>query len=144
MFMRLQGGGIGHKATWEWNDIMLSDAGKAVDDEIEEGAEEMGEAGTNESGGGEVSEEPPAAQEDAEEDDWEGLDLGGELGGDEDEHPETWTLILPDAKDSDEENEGGESDKSDNSEEEDPHRVIPDDGEELDDDIYADEGYSTL
>jgi hypothetical protein len=76
MFMQLRGGGIGHKATWEWNDIMLSDVGKAVDDEIEEGAEEMGEAGTNESGGGEVSEDPAAAQEDAEEDDWEDLDLG--------------------------------------------------------------------
>lgn len=40
--------------------------------------------------------------------------------------------------------QGNESDESDGSEEEDPDHIIPDDGEELDDDIYADEGYGTL
>ena len=145
--MRLRGGGIGHKATWEWNDLLLSNAGKAVDDGVEGGDEEMDEeeAGGKE-GGEEVGEEPEAAQEDDwhEEDDWYGddLDLGGELGGDEDKHPEVWALIVPDAEN--EENEGSESDESDGSEEEVPDRVIPDDGEELNNDIYANEGYGTL
>lgn len=59
--MRLRGGGIGHKATWEWNELLLSDAGKVVDDELE-GDEEMEEAGGEESGGEEVGEEPTAGQ----------------------------------------------------------------------------------
>ena len=33
MFMRIWGGGIGHKATWDWNDILLRDVGKPVDHE---------------------------------------------------------------------------------------------------------------
>jgi len=121
--MRLRGGGIGRKATWERNDLLLGDAGKAVDDELEEGGEEMEGVGSEESRGEEVSEEPAAVPEDAEEDDWEDLDLGGELGGDEDKHPEAWRFTIPDAKG--EENEGSESDESDDSEEEDLNCVIP-------------------
>ena len=62
----------------------MSDSGKEVDDELEESDKEMAEVDGKESKG----EEPTVlAQnlEDAEED----LDLGGELGGNEDEHPET-------------------------------------------------------
>ena len=31
LFMRFQGGGVGHKAIWDWNEIVLCDAGKSVD-----------------------------------------------------------------------------------------------------------------
>lgn len=62
--MRLRGRRIGHKATWEWNELLLSDAGKAVDHKLEEGGKEMEEAGDEESGG----EEPTVGQEHADED----------------------------------------------------------------------------
>jgi hypothetical protein len=147
MFMRLRGGGIGHKATWEWNELLLSDVGKAVDDEPEESddseSEEMKRSSSKESGGIELDHEPASQAEDAENDVWEDMDLGGELGRDENEDPETLILVMQGP-----ENDGGsesdESNESDDGEEQDPDRVVPDEGEELDDDIYANEGYGTL
>ncbi|KAN0088931.1 hypothetical protein V8E55_005988 [Tylopilus felleus] len=138
MFMRMQGGGIGPKATWTWNDILLSDIGKPVDEEPEETSSEMDNEPEASGGGGEME------IEEADEVDWED-DLGGELAGDEEDNPDIWTLIMPEDKPENPDNESIDGDESDSDiDEADPDRIIPDDGEELDDYVYADEGYGAL
>ena len=85
MFMRFRGGGVGHKAMREWDELLLSDgAPNVIDDDI--------------------------------------IDLDFE-GGEDD---------LEEGEDEDE------------PEVDDPDAVIADSDEELDDNIFAQEGYGTL
>lgn len=82
--------------------------------------------------------------EKADEADWED-DLGGKLAGDEEDDPDIWTLIMPEDKPENPDNKSIDGDERDSDiDEADPDCVIPDDGEELDDYVYADEGYGAL
>ena len=59
---------------------------------------------------------------------------------------EAWGYTIPvqygDGHDSDDESD--QVDDASDSDEDDPDCVVPDEGEELDDDVYACEGYSAL
>ena len=114
--MRLRGGGIGHKATREWDEILFQDAGWAV-----------------------VEDEPM--------DDEDGTDVEEEEEDDDDEGElEAWGYTNPAQEDDENLDEGdgylGQGDASDSDEG--PDRVVADEGEELDDDVYRCEGYGAL
>jgi hypothetical protein len=95
MFMRFRGGGVGHKAMREWDELLLSDgAPNVIDDDI--------------------------------------IDLDFEGGEDDLEEGEP-----------EEENDSDVEDE-DEPEVDDPDAVIADSDEELDDNIFAQEGYGTL
>jgi len=144
MFMRFRGGGIGHKATWDWNDFLFSDAGKPVDNEGDDS--EMQEATDSEEFGQEAE---PGEVEVADEDqggDGDGDEVEDDEDNDEDEDEDikAWKRALqhPSTYSDNDDSESEESE--DESDDKDPDRVIPDGGEELDDDVYAREGYGVL
>ena len=108
--MRFRGGGIGHKATWDWNEVLFQDTGKAVEHDGDD--TQMNE----------TSEEQEDDKEGDKEVEWMGImepDNDSDEGGDEDE-----------------ESEDSDDDEAD--------RVVADEGEELDEDIFAREGYDAL
>lgn len=139
MFMRFRGGGIGHKATWDWNDFLFSDAGKPVDDDGDDPESDEDRGGDREAAEDGLGAGDGAEAEDGVEDEDEDED------GDEDEDIKTWKHALQHPNTYDDDDDDSESDESeDESDEGDPDRVIPDEGEELDEDIYAREGYGAF
>ena len=122
MFMRMRGGGVGHKATHNWNTMLFEDAGRAVDDETEDNLDN----GTTEMQG---------VEEGMEFDDDKG-DNCDQLGDDDDR----WN-------DKEEDRElGASDDKSGNGSDNELDEFCRLVGvEEWDiDSIHAQEGYSTL
>lgn len=107
MFMRFQGGTIGHKAMCEWDETLSQDVGWPVDDEGDAEIE------------GAQLQEPQEPQEDNEE--------------------EPWAAIMKQTKGPEDLDSDGKDRKDD-----DPDRVVADEGEELDDGIFAHKGYDTL
>jgi hypothetical protein len=100
MFMGYRGGGIGHKATQEWNDILQHEG---------HGAEEVVEADEGD------------------------LDIDvGENHSEEEDVENLW------------DDEGDGNDEGDGDDEDDEDCVLADEGEELDDNILAEEGYGAL
>jgi hypothetical protein len=105
MFMRFRGGGIGHKVTREWDEILqregrdppLDDEDVVDDLESEDSADEL--------------------EEDI------GIEMGDGIG---------------------EEREDGMNSESDESEDEEDDIIVADEGEELDEEIWAQEGYGPL
>ena len=136
MFMRLRGGGIGHKATCDWDDILRQDRGRPVededsdtimrDDENDGDTQEARDTGDLDARDAQDSIGEPDELPDEWEDiaEWEGVMKGGEDGEEDDN------------------NNASDADESDEDHIDD--RVVADEGEELDDDIYAREGYGTL
>ncbi|KAG1856388.1 hypothetical protein DFJ58DRAFT_840899 [Suillus subalutaceus] len=98
MFMRFRGGGIGHKATRDWDDILQHEGHGAEEEEEGDPLEEIADG---------------VSDADAEE------------------------------EQEDIEDDNGDS-ESDEEEGDDEDRVIADEGEELDDDVLAEEGYGAL
>ena len=133
--MRMRGGGIGHKATRDWDDILRQDRGRPVGDEDSDEImkDEENTGGTQEAGDLDVDAEDKVgepiepADEWEEVAEWEGMMEGGEDDENDEEDDDT---NMFDADKSDEENVDD--------------WVVADEGEELDDDIYAHEGYGTL
>ncbi|KIJ60802.1 hypothetical protein HYDPIDRAFT_116648 [Hydnomerulius pinastri MD-312] len=115
MFMRLRGGGIGHKATRDWDDFLQREGRKPQDGEALQDEEDVD---VEMQEGDEVDEE----EEEEEEEEWEDIEEGGDHDGEED----------------------GEDEDDNDDNEDDEDRVVADDGEELDDDILAAEGYGAL
>ncbi|OJA15138.1 hypothetical protein AZE42_07562 [Rhizopogon vesiculosus] len=120
MFMRFRGGGIGHKATRDWDDI-LQHEGHGAEDVVRGDNEDADRGG-----------EDLEAEEEAEEG-WDGdaVDDNGDDGngngnGDDDSSGD------------DEQDEDGDDD-----EDEDDH-IVADEREVLDDDVLAGEGYTSL
>ncbi|KAF8130755.1 hypothetical protein EV363DRAFT_219991 [Boletus edulis] len=115
ILMRFQGGGVGHRATRDWDEFLFQDAGRAVVDEDT------------------VMGDSAAAA----------LDSDDEASGDE---AEEWAGIMQDREGETETADGDDpaGEESEESENEDPDRVIADEGEELDDDILDHEGYDAL
>ncbi|KIJ58068.1 hypothetical protein HYDPIDRAFT_103322 [Hydnomerulius pinastri MD-312] len=116
MFMRFRGGGIGHKATRDWDDILQRDGREAENSNMSEDDSdiEMGEGNEEVENPGEEAEE------------WEDVEQDGEETG------------------RDNNDDDDDSDDGDDGDEDDVDRVVPDEGEELDDDILAREGYGAL
>jgi len=111
MFMRYRGGGIGHKATQEWNDILQHEG---------HGAEEVVEADEGDL-------DIDVGENHLEEEDvgnlWDDKGDGNDEGDGDDK-------------------DGNDQDDRDNEDNEDC--VLADEGEELDDNILAEEGYGAL
>ncbi|KAG6380707.1 hypothetical protein JVT61DRAFT_5085 [Boletus reticuloceps] len=141
VFMRFRGGGVGHKMTWDWNQVLCRDPGRPVDDEdseMEEVAEEtarMEEAAEEVAGMEEL--EAEAVRDDGSDNREEGVG-DNVVQEHEEEEFEAWEhvmehddVIAVEGDDGTDESEG---------EEDNPDRVTPDEGEELDDNIYATEG----
>lgn len=139
--MRFRGGGIGHKATYDWNRFLREDLGKAVDDDDEDPASndleiEMGEPED------EFEEDERGAEKHEELEERTGEEKNGAIADEEGEWGE-WERVMEDTEDEDDDSNGdgdSDSDESDSAQD----RVVADDGEELDDDIYAEEGYGAL
>ena len=113
--MRFRSGGIGHKATRDWDEFLRRDFGKCV--EVDENDDETD------------SEEGP-------------MDPELQVEGDE---VEEWKGVMEEEEDGNESDEDSDSDSdSGSSDENDADRVVADEGEELVDDIYAREGYGAL
>lgn len=109
--MRYRGGGIGHKATWDWNDTLQYEG---------HGAEEVEEADEGDS-------DIDVGEDDSEEGDiWDDEDDGNNENGNNDD------------------GNGEDGNGEDGNDEGDEDRVLADEGEELDDDILAEEGYGAL
>ena len=77
--MRFRGSGIGHKATWDWNEVLFQDTGKAVEHDGDDTQmnETLEEQEDNKEGNKEVE--------------WMGImepDNDSDEGGDEDEESE--------------------------------------------------------
>ena len=145
MFMRMRSGGIGHKATRDWDTILRQDCGRPVkneDSDIVMRDEENKLDGSAQQGGdtgdldvqdaqdnvGKPNELPDEWEDDVE---WQGV----------------MALVGGKAEDdgNDEGNYDGNASDTDESDEDDiDNRVVADEGEELDDDIYVQEGYSAL
>ncbi|KAF8425401.1 hypothetical protein L210DRAFT_3421315, partial [Boletus edulis BED1] len=115
ILMRFRGGGVGHRATRDWDEFLFQDAGRAVVDE---------DTVMGDSAAAALDSDDEASGDEAEE--WAGIM--------QDREGETETADGDDLA-------GEESEESEN---EDPDRVIADEGEELDDDILDHEGYDAL
>lgn len=72
-------------------------------------------------------------------------DSEGEEQGTQDDEGElgAWGYVMP-VQDDVDDDERSDRDDTNDSDEEDPDRVVPDEGDELDDDVYAREGYGAL
>ncbi|KIK75878.1 hypothetical protein PAXRUDRAFT_18604 [Paxillus rubicundulus Ve08.2h10] len=130
MFMRFRGGGVGHKATRDWDDILQSKNGDSETRDPKEEDVMMG--------GSEVDSEE--GESESEEEDLE--------EGEEAEDSEFEDVVDSEDDDGDDRgnNNGDDNDSDGSNDDEDGNmdRVVPDEGEELDDDIYAREGYGAL
>lgn len=121
MFMRFRGGGIGHKITRDWDEF-LQQEGHSIPQDYDTDLDDDDKLSERRSEGfNEMSSGEDEVDEIGEVDD-EGKE--GQGGRDEDE-----------SEDEDEEDEEDGDDVD---------RVIADEGEELDDDIWAREGYGAL
>ena len=128
--MRMRGGGVGHKATRDWNTMLFEDAGRAVDDETEDNSDD----GTTEMQG--VEEGMEFDDDEGDNRDELGDDDGGRNDKEEDGELEDWGCVIPGA--SDDESGNGSDDELDES-----RRLVG--VEEWDIySIHAREGYSTL
>jgi len=117
MFMRLRGGGIGHKATWDWNEFLQRDwgTGRDVSDD-----DDMAIAGS-----------------DSEEADGNNVGVEGDEQGEwEDDEQLNWDGMMENGNDdeSDADREGDIDECDDGS----------DSKEEDEDDLYGFEGYGAL
>jgi len=111
MFMRFRGGGIGHKATRDWDDILQHEG---------HGAEEV-VRGDNED-----------------------TDMGGEDLEAEEEVEEGWDDDAVDDNAGDGDGDDDSSGDDDDEDEDEDDCIVADEGEILDDDVLAGEGYASL
>jgi hypothetical protein len=111
--MRFRGGGIGHKSTRDWDELLQSERGGVQDPMHDDTRAEEGSERTEQVAHEEIEEEEPDEEQLGEEPE----DDTGEVEGNM---------------------EVGEDDEIELD------RVIADDGEELDEDVWAREGYGTL
>ncbi|KAG2739152.1 hypothetical protein P692DRAFT_201873415 [Suillus brevipes Sb2] len=124
-FMRFRGGGIGHKAMWDWDEFLQG-----------EGCKTQSIAQEDSRRGDELDLEDEGEIEDLEEQDEEDTDEEDDEEGDEDDDD--------DDEDDDDSDEDDDEDDEDEDDEDDEDRVLADEGEELDDDLLAEEGYGAL
>jgi hypothetical protein len=118
IFMRFRGGGIGHKAMRDWDDFLQ---GAKADTSAQEDSEMRGD-------------------ESDLEDEGDLEDLGMQEEGTDEEDS-------ADEEEGANEEEGADNDGDDDADigqDDDNDRVLADEGEELDDDLLAEEGYGAL
>ena len=116
MFMRFQGGGVGHKATHDWDSVLEGDRDEKMVDVWDEDNEDEGGANDNNEGDSEAGEE----WEDDEELEWESLMVNRN-------------------------EESGSNDNTDDSEEEDTPAAEHDKDDEMEEeDLYGGYGYAAL
>ena len=121
--MRVRGGGIGHKVTCDWDKLLQHEGWIAWEYNLDEEMDMESKEAENEAGRG----DDEGDESEKEHDDC------GEVNG----------------RDSDDENKEGagsgeETDSEVSDGEHDLDHIIPNDGEELDDNIWAKEGYGAF
>ena len=125
MFMHLRGGGIRHKATWDWNEVLECDSGARTSGGVgvANSDDMMDSEGEDRADEQELDEEEPGDEDE------EGEDK------DRNEEQQTWDTVMV-SKDSDDEDDHGNVEGDDRG---------SDSEEEVDeDDVYGLEGYGAL
>lgn len=126
MFMHLRGGGIGHKVTWNWNELLEEDHDIVQEGDLDSDVEMDSEEDEDQSSSS--GEEEDSAKELQEDEEWE------------DEGLLAWYRLMK-GKDDESDVDGGVNSEEESEGDMDNHHEY---GDELEYDQYGNHGYGAL